>query len=179
MKRWIGVQLNGLDKAIAQIKKVEKEIEDKIAKLVERLAEHGLLVAQIYYSTAEYAGDNDVVVRAQRISDNSWKIIAEGNATLFIEFGTGVTMPDAPQARAELKSGNPVGHGEYGQGKGAHEKGWFYPGTVGNIAPSNTEPSYKYPGLIHTYGNPATPAMYYTQNQLHRIVNKTAKEIFR
>ena len=175
----VKMTVHGVDEAIRALIHFRDDIDKKARLMTSRLADEGVLVAQMYYSTAEYAGDNDVVVMALSEDGTQWKIIASGYATLFIEFGSGITMPDAPQARSELVSGEGiVGHGEYGLGKGANEKGWFYKGSLGNIHPESTQTSTKYPGLIHTYGNPATPAMYYSKKHMEEILLQVAQEVF-
>ena len=146
--------------------------------VAEVLAREGCRIASMYYSTAQYAGENDVVVQAISTGKYQAEVRAYGHAVMFIEFGTGITNPyDAPEAKAKLISGIPVEHGQYGHGRGASEKGWFYQGVLGANPPENTELSYKKPGLIHTYGSPAYPAMYMSRKEVCEHFKEIIKEV--
>lgn len=161
--------------------KIANDLPMKNEKFVASLAETARKSAERDYSGAEYAGENDVSVSASASYEglmSKAEVRASGNATLFIEYGTGITKSDAPEARAEIQSGTVLGHGEYGRKNGANEKGWLYKGTPGSNAPSDTEESIHGKGLVHTYGNNATPAMY-TARKLVKDRNtymKAAKE---
>ena len=55
--------------------------------------------------------------------------------------------------------------------------GWFYKGVVGQNPPSDTEVSTKKEGLVHTYGNAATPFMYSARKVAEETFNKLIKEL--
>lgn len=177
-------ELQGLDELADRMDELKQKIELKCDEFAERLGALGVRIASMYYQQASYAGQNDVEVHLEPGNTaGSVTIVAEGQTVLFIEFGTGVTMPDAPEARAELKSGNILGHGEYGQHRGASPKGWYYPKSKGYGAnpPIGTEDATR-PGMenfIHTYGNPAYPAMYMTRRDLIDNIERIAREVFK
>lgn len=102
-----------------------------------------------------------------------------GNEALFVEFGTGVTKADAPQARADLITSGVAQHGGYGSKRGASQKGWFFKRSdVGNNLPADTEPSTKKPGLYHTYGQDAEYPLYRTKQEIERQIGDIAREVF-
>ena len=179
----VSISVQGLDKALKRIEEFKSGLQDKCQELAKRLGEIGVQVAQTHYKSAPYAGVNDVEVWLDESGDKGTvTIIAGGEAVLFIEFGTGITMPDSMEARAELKSGGVVGHGQYGDKRGSSPKGWYYPieKGVGENPPLGTEVSNK-PGmehLIHTYGNPAYPAMYLARKEIIENVQSIAREVF-
>ena len=173
------ISINGIEKTLSLLKNEQYKIEKKTTEFIEKLTELGVSVANAYYSDAQYAGDKDVIVEG--ISEGKYKasIRAFGNAVLFIEFGTGILRAEAPEAKEELSgSSGIVNHGEYGQGRGASEKGWFYKGTPGIGTPPGTEWSTKYPGLVHTYGQDAYPAMYWTKKYLEEQLTRIMNEVF-
>ena len=171
------VVCKGLKKAKADLNVFEKKVDKYMQLLGEALAREGCRIASAYYSNAPYAGENDVVVEAISTDKYRAEVRATGHAVMFIEFGTGITMSGAPEAETKLMSGFPLPHGQYGQGRGASEKGWFYKGEIGNNPPAKTEPSYKKEGLIHTYGNPATPAMYWSRKEVCEHFEEILNEV--
>ena len=91
----------GIDRAIRELEKYERQVEDRCQKLVDRLVQMGIPVARANFSSAAYDGTNDVTVRSE--TDGTYTaIVAEGNAVLFIEFGTGVFYPDKHPEAAML-----------------------------------------------------------------------------
>lgn len=138
-----------------KIKKITEELADK-------LATKALETAQANFNNAEYAGDNDVTVTREDISKTEKKIVADGNATLFIEFGAGVRYPDSHPEAGKLG----VKHGTYGLGRGASPKGWRYRGSKGNAPDTKVTKS----GLVHTYGNKANLCMYNAREAAKELV---------
>lgn len=147
--------------------------EREMTTFLDRLRQVGQAEAQKRFAEAQYDGTNDVVVSAER-TDRGWRIIAQGEAVAFIEFGSGVTMPDYP-------ADAPVQHprGAYGQGKGADPNGWVYvgdPGTGGVQMYDRTgEPK---PGVYRTKGNPPAMAMYFAVRAMRDAAPAIAKEVF-
>ena len=85
---------------------VEKAVKDKTSELVETLALYGKGYAQMGFDEAEYAGTHDVVVDAKHKGKKA-TVIARGEATEFIEFGTGIHHPDVlPSLEDELTDGS-------------------------------------------------------------------------
>lgn len=179
----IKLELHGLEDALDRIEDLKNSLQSKCDELTRRLAEIGVQIANIHYSTAPYAGTKDVTVEIQPDGNGSVTIVASGTSVLFIEFGTGIINPyDAPEARALLTDGGASidALGQYGEKRGSSQSGWFYPAEngLGSPAPSLTEYSYKYPNLIHTYGSNATPAMYRARKNMIENIEKVAKEVF-
>lgn len=159
----------------AQLKKFNKQF-------VKLLADKGLVVSRMEYQNAEYAGVNDVEVTS-RLSGSgivaNATISANGNAVLFIEFGTGITKDDSPKERNEISK--PIAkHGEYGRGHGAWPKGWTYYGYVGEHPPVGThiQSKGKKGTLVKTMGNNATPAMYDAKKAIKESYMEAYKKAF-
>lgn len=178
----LSVSATGLSKAIELVTNLDKEISLKCDELATRLGQLGVRIATMYYDSAEYAGNSDVKVTLDETGKlGTVKIVATGYAVLFIEFGTGITKEDATDARAELKSGKVVGHGEFGNRHGADPDGWYYPATkgLGPHPPDDSQYADKNQTFIHTFGNDATPAMYWTRRDLIQNIENIAREVFK
>ena len=179
----IKLELHGLEDALDRIEDLKNSLQSKCDELTRRLAEIGVQIANIHYSTAPYAGTKDVTVEIQPDGNGSVTIVASGTSVLFIEFGTGIINPyDAPEARALLTDGGASidALGQYGEKRGSSQEGWFYPleKGLGSPAPSLTEVSFKHPDLIHTYGSNATPAMYRARKKMIESIEEVAREVF-
>lgn len=170
------IQLNPLDpssidNAIKEVKAYRQWIEDKTKELLRRLAERGCEISRVNFSPANamYDGTNDVTCSISILSDHLAAVIASGNATLFIEFGTGILWPDTHPE-------NQFSRGGYGYGLGKMAGGWYYNGDPGSNGEIITEG--KHAGKVHTYGNPANASMYLAIRQLEREFVEIAKEVF-
>ena len=174
-------ELQGLDELAERMDELKQKIELKCDEFAERLGALGVRIASMYYQQAEYAGTNDVTVHLEPGSKTGTvEIVAEGQAVLFIEFGTGVLNADAWEARAELiNGGDIVEHGQYGRGNADSPFGWIYKGDMPSNPPAGTNPSYLKEGFIHTYGQPAYPAMYMTRRDLIDNIERIAREVFK
>lgn len=156
--------------AAREVEKFKKKLHVGCEKLVQRLAQEGVEIASMKFSKAQYAGDNDVHVELQEDGTAKAVVIAMGNATVFIEFGTGIKFPNMhPEAG---KFG--FTRGGYGRGQGSNPKGWNYKGSPGNMG----EPFRIRPGLMHTYGNPANRCMYDAVRRLEDHYKDLVKECF-
>lgn len=160
---------------------IEKYVTDKTSELVETLALYGKGYAQMGFDEAEYAGTHDVTVDETH-TDRTATVTARGEATEFIEFGTGIHHPDVlPSLKSELKESALLKmHGEFGDKRGANDNGWFFKarGMIHN-APFTTQRSFKIPGLWHTYGNPAGLPMYEARKQVRENIKTLAKGVFK
>ena len=170
MSKRIVIDLNNIDKAIQDVQDYEKEIKRKLGILTERLAELGAKIAKASFENALYAGYNDVEVSVEPVENaNGYKVVAKGQAVLFIEFGTGITNPEHPQ-QGEIPGIVP--HGEYGKKRGKQIKGWVYKGVPGNAGKEIGE------GKVHTLGNPPSRSMYQATKDMQAKVYEIAKEVF-
>ena len=160
-----------IDNAIKEVKAFQKWIEEKTKELLRRLAERGCEISRVNFSPANamYDGTNDVTCDISILSDHLVAVIASGNATLFIEFGTGILWPDTHPENQYVR-------GEYGYGLGKLAGGWYYDGDPGSNGEVIAEG--KHAGKVHTYGNPANASMYLAIRQLEREFAEIAKEVF-
>lgn len=142
---------------------MKKNIKDKILHDIENILIENTERIQEEFSSALYAGDNDVVVRYE-MNENEAKIIASGSSVLFIEYGTGVAYPEHPTGKYK--------HGTYGKGLGANPKGWYYYGSAGNLGEVPANPELAKKGLIHTKGNPPAAIMYNAEKRIREQIRK-------
>lgn len=146
----VELSTRGLDDLQKWLGEHKKWIEQKTSELVDRLAERGVHLAQIYFSTATYDGDNDVKVTVEKRGENSAAVIATGKATLLIEFGAGYMMGYGhPEPQG-------YGPGTYpGQKHAFDPEGWYLPKNVQAIT-----------GKEKSFGNPPAAPMYVTVKDL-------------
>lgn len=164
-----------ISQAIQECEKFQKWLANQVPKFLEEVSKLGLQIANIEFQQAEYDGDNDVTCKMEQRGDNCVAIVATGNATLFIEFGTGIVYPDNhPEHPAGV-----VGRGEYGQGKGKNQSWGFYGGgsqvgtSTGHVAQNKKGKS-----VVITQGNPANMPMYLTVSQLQQEFERIARKVF-
>ena len=161
-KLTVNLTEQGIDKLIRELDKYERWIEKKTQELVERLAEEGAQIARFGFDIAVYDGVKDVDVRWESRGENTAAVIATGNAVLFIEFGSGVT----------LGYGHPepegYGPGTYpGKGHWDDPNGWYLPKSV----QAET-------GIKRSFGNPPAMAMYNARKELEQRLKEIAQEVF-
>lgn len=157
---------------IAELSAFILKIDAKLDTFCQRLAEIGYQVASMGFGNAIYDGTNDVSVSIESNGFANRAIVAVGNATMFIEFGTGITYPDVHPQMAEMG----MVRGGYGHGYGGLANGWRYPESHG--AGSNGQPDPKHPGYIHTMGNPANMPMYNATQEIKQNIERIAREVF-
>lgn len=152
---------DGIDEAISGVEEYRRWLKERTSVFVQRLAEYGVTVAKAIFSTARYDGDNDVSVSLEQRGDVTCVVVATGAATLFLEFGSGITLGYGhPEAG---KYG--MGPGTYPEGKGHWDdpRGWYLP---------------KEKGGGHTYGNPPSGAMYSARKEIELEFTRIAREVF-
>lgn len=171
-KKRIRVDLSpdGMDRAIEALHEYEKWLKEKTILLLDKLADHGYFITSVGFSDAVYDGTNDVNVKIEDRGQTTKAIVAVGNATLFIEFGTGVMYPNNHPEAAE----NGMIRGEYGKGKGKQRSWGYYgdPGTNGIVLHGKKGP------FVITHGNPANMPMYNAVKQLEADLKQYVKEVF-
>ena len=150
------------------IQKIQDELtvywkwqEEKARELAERLAALGATVASIRFSRAVYTGKKDVEVTVEELT-NGYKVKADGESVLFIEFGAGVTYGYGHPEAGEFG----MGPGTYPDGKGHWNdpKGWYLPKSAGGG---------------HTFGNPPAMPMYEARKAIEQELPRIVKEVFR
>lgn len=180
MKKNIPLSTKGIDELIGILKDYQEvTLEHKAHELAKRLADRGLEIANMRFQRAEYDGVNDVTVRVEQRSTRRknaevYAVVATGEASVFIEFGTGIHYgsPTHPEAGK-----NGFFRGMFGLHKGLLDK-WFYkgqPGTHGKIVKTNKEGET----IIATHGNRANMPMYITKRQLEEMLSSIASEVFK
>lgn len=156
-----------IQNALDELEKYKQFLIKQTTVFIDTMAEHGIEIAQVRFANAMYAGTNDVTLTKEPKGENMTAVVALGNATLFIEFGTGVHNPGSLSPESAQ-----FPHGEYGYGLGKLES-WTYKGDPGNMGIMLAN------GRVYTRGNPAQDCMYYTVQDLKRIIKSTAEEVFR
>ena len=135
-------------------------IKKKTDDLARRLGEIGVQRAEVYFAEAQYDGKNDTRVRLEHRGDGQYAVIAEGLATVFIEFGSGLIGCGYPSE--EL---NGLGPGTYsdtvGKGLWAKPEGWIY---------DHHQP--------RSHGNPPAKAMYNSVKEVEQEILNIVEEVF-
>lgn len=158
----ISINVRNLERCIGRLTTYRDLIEAKNNLLLQRLMEYGCTVASVEFTNAVYDGTNDVTVTVTE--DNGiYKIVANGKAVAFIEFGSGATYggtyPYVEVGGIKTHAGSwslsPAGKGHY-----ADEGGWYY------------EHGKK------STGNPPAMALYNASKDMRRILTQIAKEVY-
>ena len=157
----IGLSSKSIDQAIKELKAYRDSIDAKKYQLLEELTKIGLREASVRFTTAMYDGVNDSDVRAE-LTHFGYRIVAEGKAVAFIEFGAGVyhnTSEPYPNPRPD----GIVGIGEYGHGYGKRQA-WGFRDDDGEI--------------VVTHGNPAAMPMWYASEEMRKSILSIARRVF-
>lgn len=151
---------SGIQKIQDELTVYRKWQEEKARELAERLASLGATVASIRFSRAVYTGKKDVDVTVEELP-NGYKVKADGESVLFIEFGSGVTYGYGHPEAGEFG----MGPGTYPDGKGHWDdpKGWYLPKSAGGG---------------HTFGNPPAMPMYEARKAIEQELPGIVKEVF-
>ena len=153
-------------RAEKQVRAYQKDFQKKEYEFIRRLKELGVSVAEAGFSTADYDGENDVLI-AEAQNGGRATVIAYGKTVGFIEFGTGVKYPEwVDDNNVSRNPYTPPKHGTYGKGKGARPKGWWFTPSEGAAG-------------RHTYGNPPAEAMLTARNAMVEQIVQIAKEVWR
>ena len=152
---------SGIQKIQDELTVYRKWQEGKARELAERLAALGATVASIRFSRAAYTGKKDAEVTVEELP-NGYKVKADGESVLFIEFGSGVTYGYGHPEAGEFG----MGPGTYPDGKGHWDdpKGWYLPKSAGGG---------------HTFGNPPAMPMYEARKAIEQELPRIVKEVFR
>lgn len=168
----IGLNEKDIDRAIKEINEYKQKLLSKCERFTERLALIGVKEASIRFTTAMYDGINDVTVELDDSNSGNckYRIVADGEAVAFIEFGSGVYHNPSEPYPNPRPSGI-VGIGEYGKGRGKR-KAWFYKGEAG------TNGEVQKNGVVKTRGNPASMPMWYASEEMKNSITQIAREVF-
>ncbi len=170
----IRCSLGTLRKAVAGIGSFQKELDQKVHTLMERLAEIGIEEATVRFANAIYDGTNDVEVTKTPvwIGKNKLAVMATGKSVAFIEFGAGVHYA----AESHPKAGDfGFTRGGYGYHLGTLDS-WRYSGDPGTNGEVITEGKHR--GEVLTHGNPANRALYDSAKEMREQITKIVEEVF-
>lgn len=160
-------------KGIEQLKKdllnyKNNTLKRKVNLLSSLLAEKGVVIAQINVAkldaifTGKLMSSIHTKYGGGSVDSAIFYIVADSEHAVYVEMGTGIVGAKKP-----YKGNLPA---VYAQGKTIHQTqngkyGWFYQDANGN--------------WFFTEGMPSRPFMYNTTLELMRIVEKTAREVFK
>ena len=168
------VKVTGARRLISKLKAYQKDLDERQHRLLEELAKIGIDTASVRFETAQYDGENDVVVNRQPewAGENRLFLTATGKSVTFIEFGTGVHYAERhPNADALGFT-----RGAYGQGKGSRDTWGYYgaPGTNGKVLRETDKGT-----LVLTHGNPPARALYDAAKEMRSRAVEIAREVYR
>lgn len=135
-----------------------KRIEKKTEELLDRLTALGVQVASMEFATATYDGDNDVKVTFEYRGPLTRAVVATGQATLFIEYGTGTIGYGHPEP--DIYGPGTWSDGPMGKGHWQDPGGWYYAHEK------------------KTMGNPPNKPMYDARKEIENKFYQIAKEVF-
>lgn len=156
----VPLSVSGIRKLQDELREYRNWQKEKAAELTERLAMLGASVASIRFSRAVYTGPKDATVTVESVP-NGYRVKANGESVLFIEFGSGITYGSGHPEAQEFG----MGPGTYPDGKGHWDdpKGWYLP---------------KEKGGGHTYGNPPASPMYESRKAIEQELPRIVREVF-
>lgn len=156
----IDLSPSSIDRAIRELEAYKRSLEEKGRRICERLAIRGAMIATAGYNTAIYDGPKDVEVSVEETPEG-YKILADGETVLLLEFGAGIRYGDGHP----LNGAFGMGPGTYPDGKGHWDdpKGWWLPKSAGGG---------------HSYGNSPSMTMYETGKTLREQIEEVAREVF-
>lgn len=152
---------SSIQDAIRQVEEYKKYINKKCEEFVERLAQEGVVVAQMQIlsypavDTGELLNSIDMKPGDAVTNGSQWIVYTDCPYAKYVEFGTGAVGQENPHPKPEGWEYDKNHHGD---------NGWFYPGDDGE--------------WHWTKGMPARAFMYETRMDLLTKVKKIAKEVF-
>ena len=154
----ISGNIDSLKDALKAYKTALRASADIIARQV---GETGAEAAMAVYDATPYTGSVDAEVHLEQHGQGQYVIVASGRTVLFLEFGAGVTYNFIPHPQAAYFGYGPETYP--GQKHAGDPRGWF-------ISKSR--------GGGHTFGNPASMAMYNTSKALREKIPEIAMGVF-
>lgn len=149
-----------ITKAIREVEAYQRWVDEKLKELAKELAKEGARIAEAKFTQAQYDGTNDVSVTVEDRGEYAQAVVALGNATLFIEFGTGASFPDShPEATPDVAHGS-WSEGPMGKGHWDDPNGWYYAHGKKSM------------------GNPANMSMYQTVRELEGKFEEIVRRVF-
>lgn len=161
MKKVYNIDLStqGIKELQDGLKEYKQWLKEKSDELCKRLVDMGAVKASLYFSRAIYTGPEDHEISVLPV-DGGYKVRADGETVLFVEFGAGLIGYGHPDAQR-------LGPGTYpGEGHWNDPNGWWIPREKNNGH------------SLHTYGNPPNMPMYNTVKELEQELERVVKEVF-
>ena len=84
--------MRGQKSLLARLDKLKDAVAYEIPRVIANNVSDQTTRAMAGFASAEYDGINDVTV-SMETGDNVWRIVASGEAVLFIEYGSGIVYP--------------------------------------------------------------------------------------
>lgn len=167
----ITLSQKSIQDAISQIKAYQNDLAYKCQLLAEKLAERGVEIARLQLAdldaifTTELISSVHAEYKGSVKGGGIWAVVAGTDHAMFVEFGTGIVGKRSPYP-GNLPDGIDW---QYASGKTIRQLadgryGWFYKDDDGQ--------------WWFTEGMPSRPFMYYTAQELEKIVVETAREVF-
>lgn len=154
------------------LEKYKSDLQLKMNRLLERLAEEGVEIARMEITTLDAIFSGELIESIHSEEKKSQKdkvifaVVAGTDHVFFVEFGTGQRGMESPYPYEfpngvtwEYNVGETI---RYNELTGRYY--WFYPGDDGK--------------WHYTEGMPSRPFMYNTAMQLYKKVDEVAKEVF-
>lgn len=154
-------------KMIERLELLKSRLQIASENIAKRLADIGYDHATVNFADAEYDGTNDADIQLDPIP-NGYRLSANGQSIMFIEFGTGITKGNGYPGTKPPEIA-PIG--TYGLGQGAKGK-WVYngnPGTNGVVI--NTKNN-----AVLTRGNRPNACMFNAGQTMHDAIIQIVKE---
>lgn len=165
------LDVDSIDRAIAELNDYRDSLEQKAAQIAERLANEGYYTAFGVLAGHVYSGETISSLSVQQVSETRFIVSAGSVALLFLEFGAGVQGIGHPLA-GELH----MGAGTYpGQKHAFDPGGWWYQTDDPNLAIHTTKDGTMFG---HSYGNAPQMPMYQASVKMRDSIEQIAKEVF-
>lgn len=96
-------RINGLKNVERALRGLERKAdnlasESKVQQFMEALLATMPLWVETEFTRVDYLGDSAISVDLVKETPYKWRLVASGEDVLFIEFGTGIVYPPAPNA---------------------------------------------------------------------------------
>lgn len=160
---------SSLEKAIAEVREYQKEVENKTRILVQRLTDYGADIARVKIVSLGAFASGELLSGVNGYYSpilNAGFVRVTSDHVAFVEFGTGVVGQNSPH-----KNGEYLARASWGYATGPKifttkngKVGWIYPTKDG---------SFRF-----TEGMRSRPFLYETALELKSIFPQMAKEVF-
>ena len=155
--------MRGTKSLLGKLDKLKDAIAYEIPRVIANNVSDQTTKAMAGFASAEYDGINDVTV-SMETGDNVWRIVASGEAVLFIEYGSGIVYPHTSEF------GNASAYPPTSW-SASHDK-WLVDPKVSTYGGKWPVPGWK---GYWTKGNKSANVMYESQKTLRTILSVKTK----